>query len=563
MLKELLTPTWARNLAGPRVAKAAEKLAKTGAVRNMVSPDEDRVDAEVVAGSETHRVGIVAEGERIRWQCACKAGKAGGFCEHAAALALLFTGAAVPVTKKKATPASPIAQLRQFLAEMPPEELRDILLVIAERDRNVKEQLLTRMRVARLRTSFNEQAAAEALLAAIRAGGEKKVGVNETRPYIKPIQALVEGLEDALEAGHGSAVQRICEQTLVEFGLHLLARVADHGGRTGGACLDELVELHFAACESSPPPPRELADSLFRLANEFPRDDFLSSPRIYAKLLGKEGLARIGELLKGHAPDGPADIARFKEAYLLVSGDIDGLIELISSDIRGPGDYTTLATLCERAGRHAEAALWLLLALAATAPSEKALQEKVIEHLEPEQISLVLKGMRDMFARRPSIEYFRLLRIIATLAEQWEPTLAAAIDAIRAKLELEKAAAAADPEKRVDYSTLVVALLDANDVEGAWQAARSGICREYLRLELARRRAATFPNEAFEEFRSGVIRALEMKEAFTDEDAAERVLELRQLAQAASREQAFRVFIAKLRTEYKGRKKFLRLVAHL
>lgn len=294
MLKELLSPTNIRNLAGAKAYKAAEKLAKSGAVRSIVE-DEERVSATIGAAKEGQPAEIWAEGERVRWACGCTEGRTGAFCEHLAALAQVHLRIVVPAApKKKPGATSAIGQLREHLAAMSAPDLVSLIMEQAQGDRKLKDRLLLRVRINQQHAQFDEREAAKMLVAAARRGGF--IYTRNTSEYAHQIHSVVDAIEPMIAQGQGDGVARVLEQGIRIIDAALAERIDDSNGFVYD-CLHRLVMLHRTACAASHPEPKALAQRLFDLGVNSKWGNFDDAVEEYRELLNDEALELYGELV--------------------------------------------------------------------------------------------------------------------------------------------------------------------------------------------------------------------------------------------------------------------------
>ena len=298
MLKELLTATTIKNLADAKAYKLGEKHARAGAVNKVVQPDDDNLAGTVAVGEATRAARLMAEGERVRWACDCPAGKAGTFCEHSVALALVWTKAVVPAAKKKkkAAPTTAIGQLREFLETRSAEELVQLIMAQAASDRQLKDRLVLQIQMQQQSERFDGGAVELMLVKAIRAGGH--IYARKVRLYSRRIDTIVDGIDSALKQGHGEAVARICEAGVRELDLALRTRIYDAGEGLASECQRRLAFLHFEACTAAPPNPDDLAGRLFDLNIGTTFGYFSDAPEVYLELLGEAGLNRLSERIE-------------------------------------------------------------------------------------------------------------------------------------------------------------------------------------------------------------------------------------------------------------------------
>src|SRR3712207_4273554 len=127
----------------------------------------------------------------------------------------------------------------------------------------------------------------------------------------------------------------------------------DAGGCVSGA-LDELEELHHAACKEGRPDPRALARRLFEWELRGHYDTFFEAANTYADVLGEEGLAEYRRLAEeqwahvralGPGEEDPQRIygERFRITHIMETlarqeEDVEALAGVLSRDLDRKSD---------------------------------------------------------------------------------------------------------------------------------------------------------------------------------------------------------------------------------
>jgi len=115
----------------------------------------------------------------------------------------------------------------------------------------------------------------------------------------------------------------------------------------------------------------------------------------------------------------------------------------------------------------------------------------------------------------------------------------------------------AEPE---DNSAWVRALLEAGEVEAAWEAAQAGGCADELWLRLAARRARQHPEEALSVYQRQIQRAIRRKNHYACGEAVRMLKTVRRLLKRLGRESEFGDYLKSLRQEHRPRRNFIKLL---
>ena len=140
-LNEWITAESLEECAGHVVFKRGVSYFNSDAVSRLLDYG-DRVSARV-EGTETYRAELWTDGEELAYDCTCPHAEEGNFCKHCVALGLAFLALREGEASEAQEAQQEIwAQLKEFLAEQPPEELAEWLLEAAQRDEKFYQRML-------------------------------------------------------------------------------------------------------------------------------------------------------------------------------------------------------------------------------------------------------------------------------------------------------------------------------------------------------------------------------------------------------------------------------------
>ncbi|WP_298178277.1 hypothetical protein [Saccharomonospora sp.] len=270
------------------------------------------------------------------------------------------------------------ADLRTFLRSLDTETLADLLCEQADRDPELRRRLVARAAMA--------DGAAESDGTSAETDKETTERADSTQADIVQLESVLDTVQRLLDAGTSADVAPLARRTVDRIvaaankGDDLPPELADQLGRA--------VSLYARACVAHPPPARELAEWLTRLAFECPGwpEAFLAD---FADALGDEGLAHVREAvevtLADTGADGGkrADTARALRLELAeITGDVDTVVNLLAEQLPRLDVSLRIVRVLRAAGRHAEAIAHAAKALGNTPGGQGDSRGSVIEALE-------------------------------------------------------------------------------------------------------------------------------------------------------------------------------------
>jgi len=585
-LARVITLKYLKDLAGERSFQRGQVYCLSGQVQSLVVHG-DTLHA-TVGGTEDYGVRLVARDEGLDHRCSCPVGTEGSFCKHGVAVALAWLGANAKGggTSKKgresATESSPLVSLddlRPWLLGQTPATLTGYLLEAAERDERLREKLL--------------RGAARASAKGIDLGAYRRSVERATRTTrfidYRSVGSFVEGVLDAVgpirELLDDTPTQANAVIELAEFALKRVEAAmeqADDSHGELGSLVQDLQDLHLAACLVARPDPEELANRLFDWEINDPWDVFFDAVETYAPVLGETGLAayrRLAETAWQKLPVQPQDaragydsgrfrLTRVMEALARVKGDVDALAAIKAKNLSYPYHYLQIAELYHQAKRADEALAWAERGMKAFPGThemrlvEFLADEYMRRNRDDEALTLIWR----LFDKRPSLADYQRLKTYADRAGTWPHWRERALTILRQQVEQE----AAGPSRRTAdgwapaaRAALVQVLLWENDVESAWATGHGHPLDLSLALELAAAREKTHPADALPIYLREVDALIARMGKASYQDAVRRLSHIKALHLRLGWSDTWNTLLARLRQEHKAKRTFIALAAEL
>ncbi|WP_113702654.1 SWIM zinc finger family protein [Nonomuraea lactucae] len=588
MTRIVLTEELIRDRADGRSFERGKTYYAGGAVRGLAVDGASA--SATVDGTRAYRVQLRVTPRGLDGDCSCPYGQDGMFCKHCVATALAWlargeTSRAPSATPPDARPAPATGakpatatdeRLRGFLESQDPRWLAAELLRAAHAD----PLLRARLEVAAgadTRNAFDDRDLRRRLANAIQIDEHDYA---DPYPYAHPgrVSDALSEVSRLIAAGFADKAAE-----LSEYALELIEASAGHLDDSNGELGDALAtaqEIHLEACRAAAPDPVELADRLLDMALASEYEVFLDALPGYAEVLGEAGMAhyrcRLEAMWQALPPSRPGvyDDGRFTVTYLMErlaehEGGGDALIEVLARDVSSSYDVFRISERLAGDGRDEEALGWIQRGLDEF--SDEGGHEAKLRTLGAECLQRL--GCRDAamrllwanFAENPSLSAYQALHTTAqgTLAqdtaaqgtaeaaESWRERALALLAALPAAVEPREST----PHiQSAGHSVLVEVLLWEEDVEGAWQAAQRGGCREDLWLRLARARAEAHPADALPVLRQVAERLVEAKHRSAYRLAAGLLVESAVLYGRCGREEDFHAYMATLRTTHRAKR---------
>jgi uncharacterized Zn finger protein len=581
------------NLVDALTLRAIQELADTGALTRgsayfhggavgLLDVDEYEVRANV-QGTQRYRVRLAAGSDGgLEYECDCPVGDDGTFCKHAVAVALSWLENAgeeifEPSEKEFATPRQKRKphgeQIREYIETLDESALREWLIEAADRDRRIRDKLLFAAKatvdVASLKSVVHQ---------ATRVSGF--VDWREASDYADRLADLAQMLEARVIDGDPKLVE-IVEQAIAQAE-DALGNIDDSDGSVMPAIM-ELREVHERACTNLNPDPVALAERLFRFQTTGDLDTFHSVLPSYERALGQSGLERYRELVEAAWKRFPAlgpktsrtyfDSERYRvehamEELVASSGDVDALVAVKARNLSSPHAFLELAGILKHHGLYDEALAWAEKGIAAFGSErlDDLMQFSIDEYLRRGDADRVESLAWARFVRQPGSDaHFELVRVAKRIGRADE----LATRAVEHLWQMVRAEEAPNAKPLPSWqppvrSALVAIHLRQREAEKAWEAFCGGPVDIRLWDKVAVVRGKTHPEEAvaiYKKLLPHVVTAGTRGAQY--EEAFEIVKAIQDLRAAQKLDALFRQELAELRTTWRAKRNFMKLLATL
>ena len=581
-LSEILTDSRVRQLAGSGAYARGEGYYLEDRVVHLTELNEKI--AATVAGTHDYRVRLWQDGDALGYSCDCPVGWRDDFCKHCVATALTWleqstisAGADSGKLKRQqaANGGLTTQDTRAWLRSQNKDALADMLLEAATEDQQLQNRLMLR---AAASNGVNLATYKKIINQAVGRG--RFIDYREMPGYWRRIDTAIDGIEELLAQGHAEVLIELSEYTLLRVE-RAIGHVDDSDGYMS-QLLSRLQQIHLAACISAMPDPGALAERLFRWELEGDWDTFRGAVQTYAEVLGDVGIARYRDMaeaqwstvkaLKPGDEDPDRYGRRFRitcimESLALVSGNVEELVAVKQRDLSSSYAFLEIAAACGRTGDDDQALAWAekgvrifgkdtdsrLLDLLAELYHRRKRHDEAMALIWPQ------------FERFPDLGRYQKLEKNADQNGSWSQWRQRALQHIRRIIDKEARENSSHSRHFgwLGRSLLVEILLWENDIEAAWQAACEGGCTDFLWLELARRREDDHPRDAIVVYQKlvGPIVGRTNNQAYAE--AVVLIRRVKKLMNGPGEREEFRQYLGTLRTEFKRKRNFMKMLDKL
>jgi uncharacterized Zn finger protein len=478
--------------------------------------------------------------------CTCPHNADGNFCKHlvATGLAAIDTGrVAVDDTASRTSEGA----LHAAVQAMDVEELRDMVMTLAQRDDGVR-----RMLEIRATTASGDDTHAKAELEAYVRNTLAFRGFIDYRRSFEVAEAaseMLDELENHLNTGAAELVRQALLRAVTRL-RKMIEHVDDSSGSIGDQC-QRAADLYARACCLGEPDPVKLATWLVKFRADSPGwpnvvlADFVDAFDEQALGTYRRAVAALDRKLEGQD-----HWKRFEVDAMLLEladhdGDVDRAVRLLAQ--REHPEYGAIVDRLRAADRTEDAVAWMDRAVA---------DGRVTSHgggnaywLSPDDVARTYRELgriedavavlRADFIRQPSVQTYCVLRDFAAGVDRAETERTWAFDHAR-QLASDRFAAGA---------VLVQLCLSEGDVDAAWQAAdRYG--PGWAWRELANRGAEARPVAAADLYRPQLEKDLRQPNSKLYPGIAETLATMAELYERGGRSADFASFIAQIREGY-------------
>src|SRR4051812_1428769 len=400
--------------------------------------------------------------------CTCPHNADGNFCKHlvATGLAAIDSGR---VAVDAAVSGTAEAALQATVHAMDVEELRDLVLTLAQRDDGLRRLIEVR---ASTEAGNGTQATAE-----LKSYVRNTLAVRGFVDYRRSFEVagvaseVLDELENHLNGGAAETARPALLQALTR-----LRKITEHADDSSGSIGDECqraADLYARACRLGEPDPVKLAAWLVKFRADSPGwphlelADFVDSFDERALAAYRKAVTALDRKLADRDHFGRFEI----DAMLLELADHDGDVER-AIGLLSQREHTQYGAIIDRlraAGRTDEAVGWIDRAVAAGRISSRGGGNSY--WLSPDDVATTYQGLgriddavavlRSDFARQPSVPTYRVLLDFAAGIDRADAERSWAMDHARHL--------ASDPYAQ--GAVLVQLLLSEGDIDAAWEAA--------------------------------------------------------------------------------------------
>ncbi len=566
-----------RRLAGSQGYRLGVEYFHDSRVRSL-KEKSGSITASVM-GSEKYRTQIKVDktSMEIEFSCSCPVGLEGKFCKHLVATGLHWLDKQQKESARHNGKRGAVhLSVPEWLARQKKSVLVDLILEHADDDDDFWNWLEMHaslyddgsIDVDRLKKCLSNVIFMDDF-----------IDYHDSYDYFCRVENALDILENLLENGHAAEVMDLAEHALtnVELALHSLG---DPGGYMDDI-VSGLIDIHHRACRKARPNRKDMARRLFEWELGSEHDIFSGAADTYADVLGDEGLAEYRRLAEkawtGVKPLGPGEKTQFDfyryrlrnimETLARREGNIDFLAEIKKSDLTRPVCFLEIAQLYQEAGRDDEALAWAERGVRAF---EKNPDVQLVDFLaeayhrqgfHEKALGLIWLS----FTLSPGLPRYHSLKKHARRSRVWPEWRDKAIALIRERLEHKKLTQnrSRGPMRlynRIDHSLLVQIHLEDNDVDSAWEEARSGGCSDVLWMQLALRREKSHPEESLQIYQQQIGAVINRKNNDAYQEAVRLLVRIRDLMARLDREKDFGPYLKQLGTEHSRKRNFMKLL---
>ena len=428
------------------------------------------------------------------------------------------------------------------------DELRDLVMTLAQRDDGVR-----RLLEIRAATAAGDDGHAEAELDAYVRNSLSFRGFVDYRRSFEVAEVageVLDELEDHVDGG-GAGVARAALLRALTRLRKIVEQADDSSGSIGDQC-QRAADLYAKACRLGEPEPVKLATWLVKFRADSPGwptlvlADFVDA--FDEKALGtyRRAVAALDRKLEDRDQWGRFELDAMLLELADHDGDVDRAVHLLAQ--REHPQYGAIVDRLREAERTDDAVAWIDRAVA---------EGRVTSHgggnaywLSPDDVAATYKGLgriddaigvlRADFVRQPSVQAYRVLLDFAATVDRVDIERAWAFDHARQLAASDRFAAGA---------VLVQLHMNDGDIDAAWQAAdRYG--PGWAWQELAVRGAEARPVEAADLYRPRLENDLRHPNTKLYSGIAATLATMAELYERGGRSADFASFIAQIRQDY-------------
>jgi uncharacterized Zn finger protein len=397
------------------------------------------------------------------------------------------------------------------------------------------------------------------------------------RTYAAGLDNIAESLAELLQQGQAAALVDLTEYAITRVEA-ACENVDDSNGEMSDV-LERLGKLHQEACLIAGPDPVALAERLFKFEMTADVDTFNDSLRRYANVLGKVGSARYRQLAEEEwrkidaltqeaereSYDGPRwRITQIMQNIAELSGDVEALVAVKSRDLSSALRYLDIAEIYRTHRKRDQALEWAERGVKAfpNKPDSRLSDFLAEEYLRLKRNDEAMQLIWAQFTERPCLANYQKLHQFSIKPGLWPNFREQALR------HLDQLIAGQAGKRQVQYylshaAVLVEVYLWEKNAEAAWQSAMRGTISDSLWLKLAIAREKDHPGDAGPIYRRLIETAVEKTNNSAYEEAIKLVKRLKPLVTSLDSQPSFNQYFAWLRSKYKAKRNFIKLLDNL
>lgn len=585
---DLLTLAKVRALTDVKSFERGKAYFHDGVVSRLTERG-DVLSATVRGTYRYHVEFAVGDDGELDYACTCPVGDDGAFCKHAVAVALSWLENSGEEVFHDDAPEQPARSrrkrkthaelIREYLATLDEDALRNWLLDAAERDRSLRDRLLFDARAANAGDAASLRAAIRQLTRLSR-----PLGWDEAHTYGEALVEVADMLRRQLAGPHAAQVVELAELAIADAEASL-EQIDDSNGSVAPG-IGELADVHLDACIRTRPEPVKLAERLFRLQAEGRWDTFRNVLPAYAEPLGEAGLRCYRERVEQHwaalpplAPgrddrrsyeSGRLNLEHAMESLAKHDGDVDALIRIWSKDLSASYRFARIAELCAEHGRFDEGLAWAERGMRELKDrhDDRLLRFCIDEYVRRRAFDRADELAWQRFTYHPTADAFHVLMKVARATKRRDAVRERAISHLlslaRQRETPERPATAVRGWEPSPRSELVKLLLAERNHDAAWDAFLGGPVAVDVWPTMAAARAKTHPDDAIALYHRYLPVAVNQGAGGARYDEAFGIVRDIRALRAAHRQQAtFDAELEAIRKTYRAKRNFIKLLATL
>lgn len=578
---DFLSPKLLRDYGGSRSFERGKEYFESESVFGL-EEYQGKVVAKV-SGTHDYRVKLWAEDEdEIGYDCECPFADEGNFCKHCVAVGLAWIAqrkGEIQQTSKSKKRTTNLDDVKAYLQTREKTELVEMLMQEVLENDTLRGQLM--LAVARSNPSgVDVKTYRKELKRVFDTSGYDTDDYYSGFDSSEDVENVVESIDGLFNDGHFEMVIDLCE-----YGMKLASEALNFVHESDGGietAIDNLQELHLAACEQAKPDVEKLANRLFEWELSDGYDVFYNAANKYSDVLGKRGLQVYRQLIEKEWDKIPAlkpkdersfggnryRITNMMESLARAEGDVEKLVEIKTRDLSSQYNYYQIAEIYRENKKYDQALEWAERGVS-DFPKAERLDWRLGEFLANEyhrrqRHDEAMQIIWTQFEKSADLGNYNKLKEHADKvkpASTWQIWREKALEFIRQDIaERKKTKSFGWSYQRADNSLLVTIFLQENLPEEAWQEADNGGCSEDLWLKLAKIREKEHPTDTLKIYKDRIEPKIKETNNQAYDQAVIWIKEVKRLMSQLGEESEFESYLVALRVNYKIKRNFVKLL---